>query len=413
MSFALPDMPSHVLVLLAFAALLFAIYRALRWSFVTAQPDEWLIRIRDGKLENAGIGISLWRLPGDVVARFSSTVQRVKFAAQAYTDEHVAVAAEGFVLWTVSPEGDGPFHAFSRLGIANLDRPPRDLKNPKHLLTGPQYHAFQALLVTELQRQIGATPLARVLSDHASLCASLEEGLQELCASLGIVLTQVELAQPRPVDPEVLKDLAAESEERVREQGSRARAETAERLSHLGIESATRTAHQNARARFEREKAEAETALAVEREKAALFEAQVALQQERLAQEHALDVRKAELQREAALLEEETALAVTRARQRRAEAELAAALDKTRREAAAKRDAMLEVNAAQEQKSQAVRDYELAQRVTDEIGRAMAKFHEPRWISVGEGSPLAAMAGMVAGARELLAAPPKGAPRAS
>jgi hypothetical protein len=290
------------------------------------------------------------------------------------------------------------------------------LKNPKHLFTGPQYHAFQALLVSELQRQVSAMSLERVLSDPGGLVTALDAGLQELCASLGIALTRVELSQARPVDPAVLKDLAAESEESVREQGSRVRAETAERLEHLTIESATRTAHQKARARFEREKAEAEAALALEREKAALFEAQVALQQKKLADERALDLtrieaehaiqaRQAELRREAALAEERTALEVARARHEREEAELATALDKTRREAIARRDAMMEINAAEERKSQAVRDYELAQRLTDEIGRAMAKFHEPRWISIGQDSPLAAMASMVAGARELLFAP--------
>lgn len=405
-----PDVYPVVLIL-SVTTLLVLLYRALRWSFVTAQPDEWLLRVRDGRLLTAGIGVASWRLPGDVIARFSSTVQRVKFTAQAYTSEHVAVSVDGFVLWSVSPEGDGAFRAFSRLGIANLDRPPRDLKNAKHLLTGPQYHAFQALLVTELQRQVGSLPLEDVLSDHGRLVAALEEGLQKLCSSLGITLTQVELSQARPLDPAVLKDLSAEAEESLREQGSRVRAEVAERLSHLAIESTTRTSHQNARARYEREKAEAEATLAFEREKAALFEAQVALEQKRLDQEHALTVRRAELRREAALFDELSALLVARARQERDEAELSATLDRTRREAAAKRDAMMEINAAEERKSQAVRDYELAQRVTDEIGRAMAGFHEPRWISIGQDSPLAAMAGMVAGARDLLLT--KAPPRAS
>lgn len=369
------ESPFVFVSLVAFAALL--LYRGLRWSFVTAQPDEWLLRIRNGRLVDAGIGISLFRFPGDVIARFSSTVQRVKFTAQAYSKEHVAVAVDGFVLWTVSAEGEGPFRAFSRLGIANLDKPPRDLKNPKHLFTGPQYHAFQALLVSELQRQVSAMTLERVLSDPGGLVAALDEGLQALCASLGIVLTRVELSQARPLDAAVLKDMAAESEESVREQGSRVRAETAERMEHLTIESATRTAQK---------KIEDERALGLTRIEA----------------ERAMQVRKAELRREAALADERTALEVARARQEREEAELVRALDKTRREAIARRDAMMEINAAEERKSQAVRDYELAQRLTEEIGRAMGQFREPRWISIGQDSPMAAMAGMVAGAREML-----------
>jgi hypothetical protein len=398
----------------AFALLL--LLRGLRWALVSAQPDEWLLRVRNGRLVDAGIGIRILRLPGDVLARFSSTTQRVKFAATAYTREHVAVFTEGFALWTIAPDGEGPFVAFRRLGIANLQGAPRVLRSEKHLLTSPQYHAFQTLMVTELQKQIGATQLAQVLADPGALAARLDQGLRTLCDSLGIVLAQVELAQvelaqPRPVDAGALEDLAAESEEAVRAEGVRARAETNERLAHLEIESETRTAQQRARARLERETAEAKATLASEKQQATLFEAQAGLAQEKLAVErdlglaraeaqHQVRLREAALAREAQLAEAETALEVARAQLARDEVLLAASLDKTRREAAAQRDAMLEVNVAEERKSQAVRDHELARAVTAEMGNAMSKFREPKWISIGEGSPLGAMATAVTGAVE-------------
>src|SRR6185369_17489337 len=58
----------------------------LRWYFA-AQPDEWLLCLRNGRLIKAGVGISLWRRPGDVVVRFTSTVQRVSFSVSALSRE--------------------------------------------------------------------------------------------------------------------------------------------------------------------------------------------------------------------------------------------------------------------------------------------------------------------------------------
>ena len=60
---------------------------------------------------------------------------------------------EGFVLWSVSPTGEGPIQAFRNLGLANLnDHPPSDLTSKKHLLSKQQYCAFQDVI-----RRRGAT----------------------------------------------------------------------------------------------------------------------------------------------------------------------------------------------------------------------------------------------------------------
>ena len=79
------------------AATAWGALKALKWSLVFAEPDEWLLRIRDGKLLDAGVGIWVWRRPGDVLARFSSTMQRVKFTAEAMSADRLGVKLEGFI----------------------------------------------------------------------------------------------------------------------------------------------------------------------------------------------------------------------------------------------------------------------------------------------------------------------------
>ncbi len=83
-------LPSVVL-LGVMLALLSAVVFAVAKALVVAQPDERLLCIRDGRLVRAGVGISLWRRPGDVVARLTSTVQRVGFSVNALS-HHPACA---------------------------------------------------------------------------------------------------------------------------------------------------------------------------------------------------------------------------------------------------------------------------------------------------------------------------------
>jgi hypothetical protein len=59
--------------------------------------------MRNGRVIDAGIGLSLFRRPGDVGARFSSTVQRVRFTVEATSAEHLPLVIDGFILWSVAP----------------------------------------------------------------------------------------------------------------------------------------------------------------------------------------------------------------------------------------------------------------------------------------------------------------------
>ncbi|MBI5532838.1 MAG: hypothetical protein HY898_09000 [Deltaproteobacteria bacterium] len=384
----------------------------LRRSFVAAEPDEWLLRIRNGRLLNAGIGISLFRKPGEVLARFSSTIQRVKFCADALSREHVPVKVDGFLLWSVSPEPERAFRAFNRLGIANLERAHHGLRNAKHLLTSPQHHAFQALLAAEVQHHMVGLKLDDILADQDSLTLGIAARLKALSDSLGFDIVQLELSQVRPADESLLREMSAASQEAVRKEATRARMEATEQIKQLEIESATRVAAQESRARFDRELSESRARLDAEREQAELQAAAAELEKARLQAERdlalarleagrAVDGRQSEIEHEQALHKEQRAASLAAAVLQREEMSFAARIDQTHRQAIADRDAMLERVSAEERKSQAVREHELARQVTDRVADAMASFHEPQWITIGSESPTSAMAGMVLGMKEI------------
>ncbi|MGH7123497.1 MAG: SPFH domain-containing protein, partial [Stellaceae bacterium] len=237
-----PVVPIVLIAAAAIIALGGFVATVVHWSWIIAKPDEWLLRIRDGKLLRAGIGISIWRRPGDAVVRFTSAIQRVTFTAVTPSKEQVPFSIEGFALWTVRSDGDGPFAAFRSLGLANLAQRPPQLKSDQHLLTAPQYRAFQALLAAEVQQLVTTFPSTDLLGDRAALAEKLLARLTELALALGFRIEKVEISGVRPLDQSLAADLSAREERAIREEAERVRLESGERMKHASIESEARLA---------------------------------------------------------------------------------------------------------------------------------------------------------------------------
>lgn len=80
-----PPAEVYGLLALVIAVVCLLIYLNRRW--VEAQPNEWLLVIREGKLVQAGVGLKVWRGPLDTIVTFPSKVERVYFSANNITVE--------------------------------------------------------------------------------------------------------------------------------------------------------------------------------------------------------------------------------------------------------------------------------------------------------------------------------------
>ena len=78
---------------------------------------------------------------------------------------------------------------------------------------------------------------------------------------------------------------------------------------------------------------------------------------------------------------------------------------------------MMALTTAEEQKTQGVRDHEIARLVSEKVGDALKALplQEARWITVGKDSPAGSLAGLIGAAHELVssgisrgARPPEG-----
>lgn len=349
--------------------------------WVRAKPDEWLLCVRDGRLVAAGIGIARLRRPGDTVVRFSSTLQRVSFVCDALSVERVPVRIEGFIFWSVASEGDGPFRAFSRLGLADLNAPPVGLRHPRHLLTSPQHRAFQQILTAVVQRHASTLPLELIVQRQDALVSGLAVRLRDFTEELGARVDQVEILSARPAEGAVQDELGALERARIREEAERVRRESAARIAADESRSALTLASERARL-LDAERDVRAQEIAAERE----------TELARIASRHELAQRDAEL-------------AAERARARwsleHEEAERASALLRMRAEA--ERDAELARAESLERKSAEVREHErylsLAQTIAGTV-----RITDARWIGGAGAGPASSVGAMIEELRGVLEA---------
>jgi hypothetical protein len=271
--------------------------------------------------------------------RFSSTLQRVTFSVEALTADRIVLQVEGFLLWTVSPRNGMPLRAYSTLGLANLDHPPRELRSDRHLLAAPQHRALQTLVSAEALAATSGVTLEEALSRPETLAEKLRARLQRFGDGVGVSFESLEVTRVRPADPAVLRELAAPREEALRR----------------------------------------------------------AAELERLEASETIEQRERESRRRASLAQEAAEREVQAERQAREQAAATHRADLLRRETAAKRDAALEMLEVEMRKPQALLDHELARLRARKAGAALDKLREARWISVGSANPLESILGLLAG----------------
>ncbi len=77
---------------------------AVRFGYVSAQPSEFLVVYRDGKLREraSGQGARCFKLPGDSVAIIPTTLKEVVFKANQITADNVDVRLRGIVVYRIA-----------------------------------------------------------------------------------------------------------------------------------------------------------------------------------------------------------------------------------------------------------------------------------------------------------------------
>jgi hypothetical protein len=146
------------------------------------------------------------------VIRFTTTLQRVTFAAEGLSADKLKLQLQGFLLWQVGE----PLRAFSSLGVANQYSPPHDLRSNRHLLAAPQHKALQTMVGAEALAACASLTMEQALAHPEALTDELRTRLERFAKEIGMRIQTVELSRLEPADPELVRKLASPREEELR-----------------------------------------------------------------------------------------------------------------------------------------------------------------------------------------------------
>ncbi|MBK8251817.1 MAG: hypothetical protein IPK82_04015 [Polyangiaceae bacterium] len=71
------------------------------WGRVTAEPHEYLIQIKNGRVKAHGQGISVFKWPSDSIAILPTSIAKLQFAADQVTREKVGVEVRGLAVYRI------------------------------------------------------------------------------------------------------------------------------------------------------------------------------------------------------------------------------------------------------------------------------------------------------------------------
>ena len=364
-----------------------------RWGFVTAKPSEYLIHMRRGKVRrrSTGQGASCFKWPWDSVAIIPTTINRLHFKADQVTREKVGVEITGLAVYRIVE----PEITFRMLNFSYAERASEKLAEIlREMFIGAVRRHVANLLVEDALTRRKESIAEGLLAELQPVVQGRGRAEDSTSTGWGVVLDSVEIQDVRVLSEAVFKDMQAVYRAELAARARRAELASAQEIaareaaSAREIEEAKITANVAIREmRTQAESRSTQIETAEESKRAAL---KAAAAEEAAAREHARlvgDIRsKAEVAAEKArqdeaarlatigrdqrLAEAERALIETRHATALREAELAAALERQKAEAAA------QLREAESAASAEIRRRELdLERLAGEVGAALTRAH--------------------------------------
>lgn len=169
---------------------------------VVGKPNEWVVVISNGKMKQAGIGLSLVKGPYDEVAIFPSKVNKINFSCQQISQEMQGLEVSAMIVWQIYREGDGPMKAYKNLGEdLTSDRP-----TTANML-------IESAVSSVVRNHIANSSIDDILKKREKLRELILEEILPLCKGWGIWLETVEITDVKILSGSLFRDLQCEFRE--------------------------------------------------------------------------------------------------------------------------------------------------------------------------------------------------------
>lgn len=251
-----------------------------------ADPNEWLIVIRNGEQRLAGVGLKTWVWPLETYVTFPSVLTKVSFEAMQTTKEMQGVKVSGFAIFSVLRTEDGPFRYYKYIQGSGKEMAEDNLRGMAESL---------------MRKHVATTSLEDVLKDRESLRNSVNDEMMKTTKGWGVWLETFEIKDVQICSKSLFEDLQAEFRQDTHVKAEQLRLDSAKALaekksSHdqemAKLHSKTALAKVRAQAdeRTTREKLEGDAQLARQTAAAELAEHQLAVEEKKIHTEQALEL---------------------------------------------------------------------------------------------------------------------------
>lgn len=198
------------------------------WGRVTAQPHEFLIQIRDGKVKRSGQGVSCFKMPGDSVCLIPTSINKLSFRADQVTLEKTGVEVTGLAVYRIVE----PLLAFRML---EQDR--SSLTDVlREMFVGATRRIVAGLTLDECLTHRKERVAAALMAEISPVLAG-EGALGDSTANgWGVVIDTIEIQDVKVLSQEVFSRLQAPYREKLALEALEARAKVAQRETALEAE---------------------------------------------------------------------------------------------------------------------------------------------------------------------------------
>lgn len=204
--------------------------------FVRANPNEFLLTGRQGKLENRGSAVQKFLLPGTVYVLVPSTKQEAEFGFTQETRDGIPLRFKGIVIYRVTD----PIAAAQHFDFTDaLDGIEQISNLLTHVVLGELRHAVSHMTMAECIEQ-RKTTLSEVV--EAALDATLHSA--DGASEWGIAIEVAQLAQVFIVDAELRQQLEAEIRNEIKLKSDQSDIQTAEEAKLTAMASQGRLAEE-------------------------------------------------------------------------------------------------------------------------------------------------------------------------
>ena len=196
-----------------------------RWGRVVAQPHEFLIQIRDGRVRKSGQGVSCFKWPGDSVAIIPTSITKLGFRADQVTLEKAGVEVTGLAVYRIVE----PMVAYRMLDLdrAGLTEVLRDM------FVGATRRIVAGLTLDQCLTHRKERVAAALMEEIAPVLAGEGSIADGTSTGWGVVLDTIEIQDVKVLSQEVFSKLQAPYREELALAAIRARAEVAREEARL------------------------------------------------------------------------------------------------------------------------------------------------------------------------------------